>query len=204
MILNTATELINSACSKEVSTQYVDVKVEYEAENCGCDIEIFNNYTLAPNIPNKIDLPPFPWKPRKNDPWFPNLRIDGTLPISLTINSSDIKLTTMFNFRRTLNRYSLRSTDPKADHFCAVTLLSLPPKPTVIVGPAHCTYICKNGAMRIPSCCCQTDTTDCREDVKTCGNNPRVVEMSGSDSEVLCGEWEIGTTPPAVSGETKM
>ena len=34
MILNTATELINSACSNEVSTQYVDVKVEYEAENC--------------------------------------------------------------------------------------------------------------------------------------------------------------------------
>ena len=27
---------------------------------------------------------------------------------------------------------------------CAVTLLSVPPKPTVIIGPAHCTYLCKD------------------------------------------------------------
>ena len=31
--------------------------------------------------------------------------------------------------------------------------------------------------------------------------NPRVVEMTGDDVEVICGEWEIGNIPREESGE---
>ena len=34
-----------------------------------------------------------------------------------------------------------------------------------------------------------------------CGDNPRVVEMTGEDVEVVCGEWEIGIIPYSTSGE---
>ena len=35
----------------------------------------------------------------------------------------------------------------------------------------------------------------------TCGENPTVVEMTGNDVDVVCGEWEIGTTAYSTSGE---
>ena len=37
--------------------------------------------------------------------------------------------------------------------------------------------------------------------METCGYSPAVVEMSGEDVEVICGEWEIGNKNPTESGE---
>ena len=35
-----------------------------------------------------------------------------------------------------------------------------------------------------------------------CGKRPVVVEMTGEDVEVICGEWETGNIPKDESGET--
>ena len=213
VILNTVTELINSACTKNVTDLYLVVEVQYTETTCGCEkpdgtspLNPDTNPFVATPPPSVVDSPPFPWvRNLDNDNRNPNLRKDKTLPVSLNVNSTKVKLTTKFNFTNTRNRYpwicSLRSKGVSSDHFCAVTLLSVPPKPTVIVGPAHCTFLCKNGKHRIPSCCCRTDTTDCSDDVATCGQSPKVVEMEGEDAVVLCGEWEIGPTPMEISKE---
>ena len=37
--------------------------------------------------------------------------------------------------------------------------------------------------------------------METCGYSPAVVEMSGEDVEVICGEWEIGNRTLIESGE---
>ena len=35
-----------------------------------------------------------------------------------------------------------------------------------------------------------------------CGINPRIWEMTGSDADILCGEWDSnGNTDPSTSGE---
>ena len=35
-----------------------------------------------------------------------------------------------------------------------------------------------------------------------CGINPRIWEMTGSDADILCGEWDSnGSTDPSTSGE---
>ena len=51
---------------------------------------------------------------------------------------------TELNFTNTLHRYpwicSLRTKGITAEHLCAVTLLSI--DPVIIIGPAHCTYLC--------------------------------------------------------------
>ena len=57
----------------------------------------------------------------------------------------DLKLTFTENSK---NRYpwlcSLRKkTGDVPEHLCAVNLLSRPPGPAVIVGAAHCTYLCR-------------------------------------------------------------
>ena len=204
LIANTATTLIKTACSKDVKDAYLVEEEEYTAANCGCDI---SQVYAKPDI-TKIDLPPFPWgRTRGADTRYVNQKNDGTSSIKFNYKSEDIKLTTKLNFTHTRGRYSwicsMRSTDLKHDHFCAVTLLSVPPKPTVIVGPAHCTYLCKDGKNRISSCCCRRGgSDDCSDNVGRCGRDPRVVEMEAADLQILCGEWEIGSTPPAVSGET--
>ena len=43
--------------------------------------------------------------------------------------------------------------------------------------------------------------TRCSENIEKCGKRPTVVEMTGEDVEVICGEWEIGNIPPEESGE---
>jgi len=68
IITNTATELISSACSKNVSKQYVEVKVKYDNTTCGCTPLQFEDVTAnlkVPTIPTKVDLPPFPWYGKK-------------------------------------------------------------------------------------------------------------------------------------------
>ena len=54
----------------------------------------------------------------------------------------------------------------------------------------------------VPNCCCDNVAqTKCSDDRERCGDNPRVVEMTGDDVEVICGEWEIGNIPQQESGE---
>merc|ERR1711892_326769 len=208
IIMNTATELISSACTKEVSARYVEKKVTYDSTTCGCTQEQFSETTAEleiPVIPTEVDLPPFPWLGKRKGLRQQNVPKNGTLPIRFGFKGGNIELEAKFDYTHTRNRYSwicsLRSSALNADHFCAVTLLSLPPKPTVIVGAAHCTFLCKNGKHRIDSCCCRTDSTDCSDDVAKCGNDPKVKEMEPTDAEILCGEWETGPTPPSLSEE---
>ena len=91
-----------------------------------------------------------------------------------------------------------RRTDQK--HYCAVTLLSRPPGPTVLVGPAHCTYLCKSSKGLVDNCCCG-GPNDCSNVYSRCGNNSKVVEMTGQDAEIICGEWETGNIRASISGE---
>ena len=103
----------------------------------------------------------------------------------------------------TKNRYpwicSVRSKSITPRHYCAVTLLSRPPAPTVIVGPAHCTFLCKSSKV-VDNCCCG-GPNDCSDNMIRCGKDSRVVDMTGQDAEILCGEWETGDTPPTSSEE---
>ena len=73
---------------------------------------------------------------------------------------------------------SVRSREVSPQHYCAVTLFSRPPAPTVLVGPAHCTYLCKSSLDEVDNCCCGGQN-DCSEDIPRCGNTPKVVEMTG-------------------------
>ena len=34
-----------------------------------------------------------------------------------------------------------------------------------------------------------------------CGPSPGIVEMTGSDAEIVCGEWQTGDYPQSESGE---
>ena len=108
-------------------------------------------------------------------------------------------------FHNTRHRYpwicSLRSkTD--SSHLCGTTLLARPPKPTVIVGVAHCTFVCKGKASGNiqPNCCCENvsgqvgDCTGCEVDAET-------QEITGEDAEIVCGEWQTGQTSMSASGE---
>jgi hypothetical protein len=124
-------------------------------------------------------------------------------PVQWYLEEPDIKVELQYN--NTRHRYpwvcSLRSKGPSAAHRCAVNLVSIPPNPTVIVGAAHCTYICKDGAREIPVCCCSDSTDDCKESNPKCGDNPGVVEMTGEDSSILCGEWDTSQASSVTSGE---
>ena len=110
-------------------------------------------------------------------------------------------------YTHTRHRYpwicSLRTKGSGTEHLCAVTLLSRPPRPTVLVGPAHCTYLCKRDPTTIlPACCCADGYENCVKENPSCGEEPRVYEMSGEDAEIVCGEWETGPRYSLFSGET--
>ena len=123
--------------------------------------------------------------------------------------TSDIK--TELNYENTRHRYpwicSLRTRGVNSEHLCAVNLLGVPPNPTVIVGAAHCTYLCKdtdNNGVTLPSCCCVTSNKgqeSCSADTVKCGPDPKAVEMDGSDVEIICGEWQTDSTSQNASGE---
>ena len=77
-----------------------------------------------------------------------------------------------------------------------MNLLAVPPNPTVIVGSAHCTYLCKDidkNGVTLPPCCCVTRVK--------CGTGSVAVEIDGSNAEIICGEWQTGTTSQNVGGE---
>jgi len=112
---------------------------------------------------------------------------------------------TKLQFENTRHRYpwvcSLRSKGSSAAHRCAVNLLSIPPSPTVVVGAAHCTYLCKDGGREVPACCCSVGPDDCSQLKTKCGDDPGVVEMTGDDSFLLCGEWDSSQAGKEASGE---
>jgi hypothetical protein len=181
IIQNTATELISSACSEEVSKAYVQVKITYESDTCGCTQDQFDDVTSSidfqPEIPTKVDLPPFPWNGKrarlqttKTDVRVINLAEDGRLPVTFGFPEGNIDFELQYNFTHTRDRYSwicsLRSTELNADHFCAVTILSVPPKPNINVSCRVCS--------RVFSCVCsrrsQVFHKKCRKQLK-CNNN---------------------------------
>merc|ERR1719225_2232713 len=55
------------------------------------------------------------------------------------------------------------------EHLCAVNLLSRPPGPAVLVGAAHCTYLCRSIAGNIVDNCCCGGPNDCSDDTARCG-----------------------------------
>ena len=133
-------------------------------------------------------------------------------PLSEVVLDAGTK--TELSFENTRHRYpwicSLRTKDLNPEHLCAVNLLAIPPNPTVIVGAAHCTYICKDtetdsdGMRALPPCCCVASDQgqeSCSFDAVKCGTAPRAVEMDGRDAEILCGEWQTGAYGQNTSGE---
>ena len=113
-------------------------------------------------------------------------------------------------YAHTLHRYPNCTATPPVDllslneggHSRAhVTLISLPPQSTIIiVGPAHCTNLCKDEDTRdarLPACCCTPGDLGCRDDVLRCGDQPTPAQRGPSEVVVLCGEWETGPAPQA-------
>ena len=124
------------------------------------------------------------------------------------VSNIDGEIHTELNFNNTRHRYpwicSLRTRGVTAEHICAVTILSLPPQPTIIIGPAHCTYLCKDGGpngARLEACCCTPQPNGCSEDPIRCEKNPGAVEMDPKEMKILCGEWETGPSPRRFSNE---
>ena len=107
----------------------------------------------------------------------------------------------------TRDRYSwLCSLRFKADnqcHICGVTLLSMPPSPTVLISSAHCVTVCRSEAMNkiVDNCCCDNVGGERCSNNPDCGDDAEVVNMTGEDGEIICGEWETGPTPASESGE---
>ena len=133
-----------------------------------------------------------------------SINVTRLVPIESVTEFEDATISTNLNSTNTRHRYpwicSVRSKGTNSRHYCAVTLLSRPPGPTVLVGPAHCTDLCKSSRGEVDNCCCG-GPNDCSDNVARCGNRPTVVEMTGNDAEILCGEWETGEAPSEASGE---
>ena len=88
-------------------------------------------------------------------------------------------------------------------HLCALTLLSAPPRETILVATAHCNYLCKDGSYPVELCCCRPPEqgNSCKKvdfltplaqdslwnDFQTssyCGRNPKVVLADPGDLQV--------------------
>ena len=126
-------------------------------------------------------------------------------PIDFVEVINGVKFNTTLEYENAKHRYpwlcSLRRRGEEREerggissHLCAVTLLSRPPGPTVLVTSAHCTYICKSQEGNIvPNCCCPNVGPDICTESQDCGTNAKTLEMTGADVEVLCGEWDTAT-----------
>ena len=141
---------------------------------------------------------------QKHNRQKPHQRVAPVLQLNVAENYK-----TELDFTHTRHRYpwicSLRTGGATSEHLCAVTLLSVPPQPTVVVGAAHCTYLCKDEdarGRRLDQCCCTTQGQEsCAEDQVRCGADPKAVEMTGRDAVILCGEWETGNATQDESEE---
>merc|ERR1711892_359235 len=120
-----------------------------------------------------------------------NSRVKRLAPAQVIYGSDGIS--TELDFENTQNRYSwicsLQSTGSSAEHLCAVNILSVK-RPTVIVGAAHCTFLCKAGARQVSPCCCSSGPGNCAAKTSECGEKPGVVEMSEGDASIVCGRWK--------------
>ena len=122
------------------------------------------------------------------------------------VSNIGVGFKTQVNYENTRHRYpwicSLRTHGINPEHLCSVTLLSIPPQPTIIIGSAHCTLLCKDRGQKVPSCCCISAGVDsCRSDLAKCGQNAFVSELLPNEVDIVCGEWETGPVPMAVSKE---
>ena len=107
----------------------------------------------------------------------------------------------------TKNRYSwicsLRTKSEDKRHLCGVTLLSMPPSPTILVSAAHCVTVCRSRSLdkMVPNCCCPNVGDENCSNNTNCGGDPEVVNMTEEDGEIICGEWETGPSRYTESGE---
>lgn len=192
----TITTLIESSCSEEVSGEFREKIILYEG-NLGHEL------TNKTSIGYTLSIGDYPYNgtiTRTN-----NVALNGQSNVDIRYKNQKITLNVDYTYRNTKLRYpwvcSLKTKGFNPEHLCAVVLLSIPPNPTVLVGAAHCTYICKNGENRVDSCCCQNTTLSCKQDKPECGKKPKLSLMTNMDARIVCGEWQVDQTPPQVSGE---
>jgi len=122
------------------------------------------------------------------------------------LNSLGLNFKTSIPYENVRHRYpwicSLRTHGTDPEHLCTVTILSVPPDPVVIIGPGHCTVICKDRDQKMPSCCCILEGIEsCRSDIAKCGENALATQLNPREADIVCGEWESGPVPMNVSNE---
>jgi hypothetical protein len=195
-IADTINHLIRESCSADVYEMYLSNIPDQETSNHRGGLTRFRDQA---KLPGNV---------RKNKRMLRKSELGTRLaPAELVDDRENLPFRTVLNYEHTRHRYpwvcSLRTTDTSLQHLCAVTLLSIPPKPTIVVGPAHCTYLCKkNENTPVPSCCCAEGPAEtCSNNTNTCGDSPRVFLMTPDDATIICGEWETGPVPSSLSGE---
>ena len=119
-------------------------------------------------------------------------------PIELVQVMNGVTIARVPPLENTKNRYpwicSLRRLGQQSSHMCGVTLLSRPPGPTVLVTSAHCVYVCKSKEGRlVPNCCCPNVGPGVCTENPDCETNPSIVEITGAEAEIICGEWDTAT-----------
>ena len=94
-----------------------------------------------------------------------------------------------------LTIYSIYRSKSEKTHLCGTTLLARPPKPTVLVGAAHCTFVCTSQWTNrlLPNCCCDNVAVDKCNDNPLCFSDAKIEEMTGEHAEIVCGEWQTNT-----------
>ena len=94
-----------------------------------------------------------------------------------------------------LTIYSIYRSKSEKTHLCGTTLLARPPKPTVLVGAAHCTFVCTSQwtDRLLPNCCCDNVAVDKCTDNPLCLTDAKIAEMTGEHAEIVCGEWQTNT-----------
>jgi hypothetical protein len=116
------------------------------------------------------------------------------------------------SLEHTLRQYpwacSLRTRGFRGRHICGATLLSTPPAATVLVGAAHCNYVCKDTDGRLLETCCCRDPehnfASCRSTSSYCGSDGRLRLADPADLLVVCGVWSIGEEPELYSREDEV
>lgn len=103
---------------------------------------------------------------------------------------------------------SLRTTGFRGSHKCGVTLLSGPPKATILVGAAHCNYVCRNEEEELLEMCCCGDGSNqlssCKSKSYYCSGRPLLKEARSQDLQIVCGEHNIGQVPEHISWENEI
>ena len=135
------------------------------------------------------------------------LDVSRLIPITEVSSFAGHHVNGISDLENTKHRYSwicsLRDKTPEKRHLCGVTLLSKPPSKTVLISAAHCVTICKSKAMNkvlLNCCCANVGGEKCSENPE-CAEDAEVVNMTGDEAEIICGEWETGPTPMSESGE---